>query len=87
MMRDTCPDASMTFTSSSPPRVSRSFLPCSRQYVRPAYRARSSNNVGVMFLCEAALGKEHSITIDNYQLTSPPQVSLRKLSVSPPILV
>ncbi|CAM9601764.1 unnamed protein product [Ascophyllum nodosum] len=45
----------------------------SRQYVRPAYRARSSNNVGVMFLCEAALGKEHSITIDNYQLTSPPQ--------------
>ena len=87
MMRDTCLNASMTFASSSPPRVSRSTLPCSRQYVQTAYRARSGNNVGVMFLCEAALGKEHSIMLDDCQLTSPPQVSLRKLTVSSPMLV
>ena len=72
MMRDTLPDENMTFASSSPPRVSRSTVPCSRHYVRPAYSAISGNNVGVMFLCEAALGKEHGMTLDDGQLTSPP---------------
>lgn len=47
----------------------------SRQYVTPAYAAKGpGNNVGIMFLCEAALGKEASITIDNSKLTKPPTV-------------
>lgn len=47
----------------------------SRQYVRPAYGAKGpGSNVGVMFLCEAALGKEASITVDDWKLTKPPKV-------------
>ncbi|CAN0537583.1 unnamed protein product, partial [Ectocarpus sp. 12 AP-2014] len=45
----------------------------SRQYVRPAYGARGPGvNLGIMFLCEAALGNEASITVDDWKLTKPP---------------
>lgn len=47
----------------------------SRQYVRPAYGAKGPGvNLGIMFLCEAALGNEASITVDDWKLTKPPQV-------------
>lgn len=47
----------------------------SRQYVRPAYGAKGAgSNLGVMFLCEAALGREASITVDDWKLTKPPPV-------------
>ena len=47
----------------------------SRQYVSPAYGAKGAGkNVGVMFLCEAALGKEASITVDDHRLIAPPKV-------------
>lgn len=50
-------------------------LDTSRQYVRPAYGAKGTGvNLGVMFLCEAALGKEASITVDDWKLTKAPQV-------------
>ena len=43
--------------------------------MRPAYGAKGAGvNVGVMFLCEAALGREASITVDDCKLTKPPQV-------------
>ena len=43
--------------------------------MRPAYGAKGAgSNVGVMFLCEAALGKEASITVDDHRLTAPPKV-------------
>lgn len=49
----------------------------SRQYVSPAYGAKGAGkNVGVMFLCEAALGKEASIIMDNCSLTAPPKVGI-----------
>lgn len=62
----------------------------SRQYVRPAYGAKGAGvNLGVMFLCEAALGKEASITTDDWKLTKPPQVCLLLLvdNVDRPIAV
>lgn len=33
---------------------------------------RSAGNIGIMFLNEVALGKEHHITMDNSSLTSAP---------------
>ncbi|CAM9109221.1 unnamed protein product [Ectocarpus sp. 6 AP-2014] len=46
----------------------------SRQYVRPAYGAKGPGvNLGIMFLCEAALGNEASITVDDWKLTKPPK--------------
>lgn len=32
----------------------------------------AADGTGIMFLNEAALGKEHHITMDNHTLTSPP---------------
>lgn len=34
---------------------------------------RAAGNIGIMFLNEVALGKEHHITMDNSSLTSPPK--------------
>lgn len=33
---------------------------------------RTAKNIGIMFLNEAALGKEHTITMDDWRLTAPP---------------
>lgn len=42
-----------------------------------AYGAKGpGNDVGVMFLCEAALGKEASITVDDASLKAPPKVGM-----------
>lgn len=47
----------------------------SYQYLRPAYNVKGKReNVGIMFLCEAALGKEATITVDDSRLTKPPEV-------------
>lgn len=60
----------------------------SRQYVRPVYGAKGAGvNLGVMFLCEAALGKEASITVDDFKLTEPPPVRLRKRERLPEVPV
>ncbi len=34
---------------------------------------RTADNIGIMFLNEAALGKEHHITMDDWTLTAPPK--------------
>lgn len=48
--------------------------------MRPAYGAKGAGvNLGVMFLCEAALGKEASITVDDWKLTKPPQVRATRM--------
>lgn len=36
--------------------------------------------MGIMFLCEAALGNEASITVDDWKLTKPPQVQWTGIS-------
>ncbi|CAM9686158.1 unnamed protein product [Choristocarpus tenellus] len=46
----------------------------SQGYVCPAYGNYGKyDNVGIMFLCEAALGKEATITADNSRLTKAPK--------------
>lgn len=41
-------------------------------HVVSCFLVRTSKNTGVMFLCEVALGKEHTITRDNHTLKKAP---------------
>lgn len=41
-------------------------------HVVSCFLVRTSKNTGVMFLCEVALGKEHTITRDNHTLRKAP---------------
>lgn len=38
-----------------------------------SFPVRPSGNIGIMFLNEVALGKEHHITRDDHTLTCPPK--------------
>lgn len=38
----------------------------------PVFAVRTSKKIGVMFLCEVALGKENTITTDDPSLKKPP---------------
>ncbi len=53
-------------------RVGRGIYLASENSKSAGYVRTNGAGVGVMFLCEAALGKEHHITQDDSSLVAPP---------------